>query len=111
MSLRVPDRTKTRITLGWSRRASVCAASAIAGVLTILAFPPIGLWPLAFLAPVPLLWAAERARGARLGAAAAATLGMAPMWAWQQQWVFGVSALGAPAMVVYLSLYAGAFVA
>ncbi|MDQ7014702.1 MAG: nitrilase-related carbon-nitrogen hydrolase [Planctomycetota bacterium] len=103
--------------MGWSDRSSVCAASAVSSVLVLLAFPPYGagvLWVLAFVAPMPLFWAASRVTdhrpGARLGGAVAATLGMAPMWAWQQQWVFEVSALGAVLEVLYLSMYAGAFV-
>jgi len=105
---------KKHLGLAWSGRASVCAASAVSSSLTLLAFPPVGWWVLAFVAPMPLLWAASRvvgARGrARLGMAVAATLGMAPMWAWQQQWVFGVSALGAVLLVIYLAMYGGAFV-
>jgi len=105
---------KTRVGLAWSGRASVCAASAASSVLMLSAFPPVDWWVLAFVAPMPLLWAASRAVGvrglARLGMVVAATLGMAPMWAWQQQWVFGVSALGAVLLVIYLSMYAGAFV-
>lgn len=95
---------------GWSRRSSVCAASALSGVLTMLAFPPFGVWFLAFVAPLPLVWAAGHVRGGRFGALIAATLGMAPAWAWEQQWVFGVSAVGAPLMVLHLALYAGVFV-
>ncbi|MFG0260050.1 MAG: apolipoprotein N-acyltransferase [Phycisphaerales bacterium JB041] len=93
---------------------AVCAASAVSSLLTWMAFPPLGWWVLAFVAPMPLLWAASRAAGvrgrARLGLAAAATVGMLPMWVWQQQWVFGVSALGAALLVLYLAMYAGAFV-
>ncbi|QKK08724.1 MAG: apolipoprotein N-acyltransferase [Planctomycetota bacterium] len=105
---------KTRAGLALSGGVSVCAASAVSSLLTLLAFPPVGWWVLAFVAPMPLLWAASRmpaaGRRARLGVAVAATLGMVPMWAWQQQWVFGVSALGAVLLVIYLSMYAGAFV-
>lgn len=110
MSHRVPEPQKQRNRLGWSRRASVCAASALSGVLTMLAFPPFGLWALAFVAPLPLVWAADHSRGCRLGALAAATLGMAPVWAWEAQWVFDVSAIGAPLMALHLALYAGVFV-
>lgn len=105
---------KKRSGLTWPGLLSVCAASAASSVLTLLAFPPVGWWALAFVAPMPLLWAASRLVGlrgrARLGMAVAATLGMIPMWAWQQQWVFGVSALGAVLLVIYLAMYAGAFV-
>ena len=110
MKRRVAAREKKRVELGWSRRSSVCVAGALSGVLTLLAFPPVGLWVLAFVAPLPLVWAAGAVEGKRWGAAIAATIGMAPAWAWQEQWIFGVSAIGAPLLVVYLSLYAGGFV-
>ncbi|HEX6399255.1 MAG TPA: apolipoprotein N-acyltransferase [Actinomycetota bacterium] len=45
--------------------------AAVGGALAYLAFPPVGAWPLAFLAPVPLLLALRDAgpvRGALLGA-------------------------------------------
>ena len=110
MSNRVAEPKKKGITLEWSRRSSVCAASAASGALSILAFPPVGWWVLAFVAPLPLLWAAGLVRGRRLGAAVAAGFGMAPVWAWQSQWAFGVSAGGALPMVAYLAAYSGAFV-
>ena len=106
---RVPDTTK-KPRLIWSTRSSVCAASAFSSTLTLLAFPPFGFWILAFVAPLPLVWAASRIHTQRLGAALAATLGTAPVWTWQAQWVFGVSPPGAILMVLYLSLYAGLFV-
>lgn len=45
--------------------------AALGGLFGYLAFPPVGVWPLAFLAPIPLLVAlrdARPARGAFLGA-------------------------------------------
>lgn len=88
----------------------MCAAGALSGLLTLLAFPPVGLWVVAFVAPLPLVWAAGAVRGGRWGMALAATLGAAPVWAWQEQWVFSISATGGPLLVLCLSLYAGAFV-
>ena len=38
-----------------------CAAAIVGGLLWVLAAPPIGLWPLAWLAPAPTLWAIDRA--------------------------------------------------
>lgn len=37
----------------------------LSGLLSALAFPPVGLWPIALAAPVPLLWALEGVRGRR----------------------------------------------
>lgn len=100
---------KKRRVLRWTDRSTVCVAAALSSVLTLLAFPPFGLWWLVFVVPWPLLWACSRVTSRRLGAAVAAAVGTAPMWAWQQQWMFGVSALGALLLVVYLSLYTGGF--
>ncbi|HEX6844479.1 MAG TPA: apolipoprotein N-acyltransferase [Actinomycetota bacterium] len=46
------------------------AAAATGGLVLSLAFPPAGIWPLAFVAPIPLLWALRDAtprRGALVG--------------------------------------------
>jgi apolipoprotein N-acyltransferase len=48
------------------------ALAAVGGLATSLAFPPMGWWPVAFVAPIPFLWSlrwAGPARGALLGAA------------------------------------------
>lgn len=94
----------------WRRLGEAFAASLAASLLTWLSFPPASLWWLSFAAPVPLLWAAERAGERRLSAALGAAAGAVPLWAWQQQWIFGVSAPGATLLVLYLSFYAGAVV-
>lgn len=39
---------------GWRAAPFWCGVSS--SLLLVLAFPPIGLWPLAFLAPAPLVW-------------------------------------------------------
>lgn len=88
----------------------MCAASLGASLLTLLAFPPFDLWPLVFLVPAPLLWAAEHTGERRLGAAIAAAIGAVPVWAWQQQWIFGISFPGGVLLVIYLSLYPGLLV-
>jgi len=44
--------------------SSLIVALASGAVLS-LAFPPAGLWPLAFLAPVPLLWLLRDVRSGR----------------------------------------------
>jgi apolipoprotein N-acyltransferase len=93
-------------------RAAMCLGALGTAILTVLAFPPVGLWWLAFAAPVPLVWAADRAFGRLrpMGAALAAVAGIMPLWALQQRWILGVSAPGAVLLVVYLSLFSGAFV-
>jgi apolipoprotein N-acyltransferase len=42
-----------------------CAAAIVGGLLWVLAAPPIGLWPLAWIAGWPTVWAIDRAPTAR----------------------------------------------
>jgi apolipoprotein N-acyltransferase len=55
---------RLRLTTGPSLPRAVPLA-VLGGLLSFLAFPPVGAWPLAFLAPVPLLLALRDARPAR----------------------------------------------
>jgi apolipoprotein N-acyltransferase len=55
---------RLRLTTGPRLPLAVLLA-ALGGLLSFLAFPPVGAWPLAFLAPVPLLIALREARPAR----------------------------------------------
>lgn len=87
---------------------------ALAGVLfsifIVASFPPIGVWPLAFVAVVPLVWSAYHpARRAMLGAACV-SLGTLPMWFYQERWLINVTQEGYPLLAIYLSAYAGVFV-
>ena len=108
--------------------AALWARPLLAGLafaaLTTLAFPAFGLWPLALIAPGPLIWAGWRAgdlarparavglagRARRLGRrpALAAWLGSAagilPLWLYQEQWTIEVSRLGYLPMCVTLAL-------
>ena len=91
-----------------------CVAAGLShGLLMALSFAPFGVWPLALVAPLPLVLAADRVgRGAskpwRCGVAAA--LGVSPWWAWATHWTASVSALGFVPLFLYLSVYAGVFV-
>src|ERR1700675_1683107 len=83
------------------------------GLLTVLAFPPVGLWPLALVAIVPLVWAASRVaaspgrlwRGGRVGSP-----GGGPTGGFEEGGLIDVTALGYPLMAGYMSVYAGLFV-
>ncbi len=79
-------------------------------VLFAAAFPPLGWWWLVFLAPVPLLMVAARPGPSPLAAGFWAMLGVMPFWVWSHAWIWHVSAAGVYPLVVYLGLYAWAFV-
>ena len=85
------------------------ALACASGLLSCLAFPPVGLWPLAFIAPWPLALAvAGTGRGAAPGAFAAARAVFAASilkWGILHAWLVQVTAVGTPALVVYCSLH------
>jgi apolipoprotein N-acyltransferase len=56
--------SRLRLTTG-PRLPLAAVLAALGGLLSFLAFPPVEAWPLAFLAPVPLLIALREARPAR----------------------------------------------
>lgn len=82
----------------------------LSGLFFVCAFPPIGLWGCAFLAPLPLfllvLHPLIPARRAGLYAA----IGMMPAQWWLHQWIGGISMLGLYPLVVFLSMYTWLFV-
>ncbi len=82
----------------------------ISGLFLIASFPPIGLWGLVFLAPIPMFVLAKHPAIRPLRAGMYAAIGMMPAWMWLHQWVAGVSAMGFFPLALYLSLYAMAFV-
>lgn len=89
------------------------AGLAHGGLLT-LAFPPVELWPLAFLMPLPLFWAANRlgAGGGRVWRGAAwVGLGTVPWWWLQHHWLFQIAGLFYLLLAVYLAAYTVVFVA
>lgn len=75
-----------------------------------LAFPPLGWWWAAFLAPVPLLAVAAKPGNSPAAAGFWAMLGVIPFWIWTHAWIAGVSMAGVYPLVVYLGLYAWLFV-
>lgn len=92
-----------------------------------VAFPPVGFWPAAFLAPLPLVWIAlrqppppvspahpverRRRRIARaLRIPALVTLGILPLHLYENQWVMDVSAFGFFPMAVIMAGFYGTFV-
>lgn len=89
-------------------------AFVLAGVcyslFTGIAFPPAGVWVLAFFAPVPLIWAGCRANERPRAAAVMTTLGVVPLWLYEQAWMWNVTEIGYPLLSVYQAAYAGLFV-
>ncbi len=88
--------------------ASALGAGAVFSALTAAAFPPVGLWGLVFLAPMPLIWAGVRGRDG-LGPALPVALGALPLWAYEQSWVSQVSIAGYPPMILTLAGLSGLF--
>jgi apolipoprotein N-acyltransferase len=76
-------------------------------VLMACAFPPIGLWPLVALAPLPLVWPAL---SSRKWSPVLVGLGVAPLWAYEQIWVIDVSRLGYLPLVAGLATFSMLFV-
>ncbi|MHC4429028.1 MAG: hypothetical protein ACYS0D_10580, partial [Planctomycetota bacterium] len=80
-------------------------AAAVFGV----AFPGVGVWPLAVLAPVPLAWLAVRP-GRLAWTLAAVYVAHAGMWLALERWMVDVTVVGYPMLAAYLALYPVAFV-
>lgn len=86
------------------RRAGL-VAGLIHGLLLALAFPPIGLYGLVFLAPLPLVWVSWSCRSKPLVAAFWVGLGMMPWWALAHIWVASISTLGFFPLAALMSGY------
>jgi apolipoprotein N-acyltransferase len=82
----------------------------IAGLLLFLAEPPLGLWPLAFIALIPLVHAARKAKRYR-AAVLGGLLGGAAFFLSGLFWLTTVTTLGWAALALYCALYVAAFAA
>ncbi len=94
-------------------RIEALSAGLLYGLITILAFPGVGAWPLAMFAPLPLIWIATRAADhnrSPLRTGLLAGLFTLPMWLFEHQWVAQMSALGLVPMGLVLSAYPALFV-
>ncbi len=101
------ERSRTRRAPWWG----LLLAGFGCGLLTWLAFPPLGAWPLAFAIPVPLIWAGCAGASRKWSAAALVTIGILPTWLFQYIWVYtNATPIGYPLLALYLSMSAGAFV-
>lgn len=104
-----PDRAGGPVRHPYPRLRALALGLLHAGLFS-LAFPPLNWWWMVFAAPVPLLLLAARPGGSAVSAGFWAMLGVMPFWAWTHAWIDSISALGVYPLVVYLSLYAWAFV-
>lgn len=79
------------------------------GFITFIALPPVGLWPLALAAIVPLAWAGCRMGRRRFWGSLCVGLGTFPFWFAEHWWMREVTAPGFPVLAAYLSLYSALF--
>ena len=74
----------------------------------VAAFDPFNLWPLIFVAPLPLVLLARASDRAR--AAVWAGVGSGGMWAWFSWWMWTVTAAGTPALIAHQMIFVALFV-
>lgn len=91
------------------RRWQAVLCGLVHAVLMAAAFPPFGLWPTVFLAPIPLLWLAVRATKVNQ-AATLASLGVLPLWLFEMSYVIPISSAGYLPLTLYLSCFTWVFV-
>ncbi len=99
--------------LDWTKRYPRMRAlwcGFLSALFLIVAFPPVGVWWMAFFIPVPLMVVACEPVIRLNRAGLYAAMGMLPAWIWTHQWVFSVSKIGAPFLIVYLGAYVWLFV-
>jgi len=86
-------------------------AALVAGGLLALAFPPIGVWPVAILIPLPPLWLAarlsHRSRRDRLVVGGVFALAMLPFYAWQHAFMWNVSEVAYVLHQFYMVFWSG----
>jgi len=102
--------------LKWTRRyprVRAISCGLFSALFLILSFPFFdgnGMWWFALLTPLPLMLVADEPVIRPSRAAFFAGLGTLPAWLWTHHWMWGVSKVGMPILMVYLALYPGLFV-
>ncbi|MCL4220124.1 MAG: apolipoprotein N-acyltransferase [Phycisphaerales bacterium] len=91
-------------------RVSGLLAGMAFGLLMALAYPPVWLWGLVFVAPLPLVLVSWHARERALTCAFWCAIGVSPWWLLAHIWVARVSAFGVVPLVIVLSALTGAAV-
>ncbi len=85
-------------------------AGLLHAALTAIAFPPLGAWPTALVAPLPLIWILTRDARRPLALSAWVTLGILPLHLFEHQWIWQVAALGYVPMAMIVAALTGLFV-
>jgi len=103
-----------------SRVPAYIIAGLVHAAAMLLAFPPVGFWPMVFVAPMPLIWAgwirgqdliSTHGTRSRLGRGPIwVSLASSPLHLYAHQWVIDVSALGYPPYIFIMSAWSGVFV-
>lgn len=76
------------------------------GIGMILAFPPQGYWPATLLMPLAIAWLAGTRAPSCFSLGLGSFLGVLPAWGYEHFWIFNVSELGFPFIIVYSSFFA-----
>lgn len=106
MTVNDADQHEVRAPVRWWH---ALAAGLLHTGLMLLAFPPVSLYGVAFLAVLPLAWVGWRtSRPVRHGLCV--LLGAIPFYAFHMSYIGEITAAGYPPLVVYLSAWPGVFV-
>jgi apolipoprotein N-acyltransferase len=111
---------------GTIKPVTAVSAGLLHAVLMMLAFSPVGFWPAALVAILPLVWMVVkiervlrcegkgdsrwRARRQAIIATLLIALGVLPFYALQQHWLINVTAVGYVPMVMGMALFPAGFV-
>ncbi len=79
-------------------------------LLLALAFPPVGWWPLALAAPIPLVWLAKDVTRLKFLHYTALFVGVLTFWLYTVAWTFEVAGPGYPCLAAIQSVWAPIFV-
>ncbi len=91
-------------------RVQAIVAGLVHSFAMAVAFPPMGTWVLAFVAVLPLAWAAEQGSARPIRTGFWVGLGVLPLWLFELAWLTNVTLLGYPLLSGALALFAGLFV-
>jgi len=87
-----------------ARWPTILVLVAINAVCLWAMYPPIGVWPLAYIAIAPLALASIMARRTRVLILVIALVHL-PLWAWMQRWTAAVTQAGYVPFVIYNALW------